>query len=194
MGQTTIPAVVRDAAAKFGSAEALVDGPVRLGYDELLERVRTVARAFAAGGVGPGDRVAINLPNTHHWVLSALGALYAGATLIPVNTRFTAPETGDLLARGRVKALVGAADFLRDAHFELVGVLEDLAEDWRRAFPVVAVLASEDQHLDLRRSSGRGRRGRRLLRGDHRCRHANQEQKRKHSLFHGSNLRKGKRV
>ncbi|WP_290053797.1 FadD3 family acyl-CoA ligase [Amycolatopsis solani] len=112
MGTTTIPAVVRDAAAKFGSAEALVDGGLRLGFDQLLERVQTVARAFAARGVEPGDRVAIALPNTHHWVLTALGALYAGATLIPVNTRFTAAETVDLLGRGRAKALVGAADFL----------------------------------------------------------------------------------
>ncbi|MEU4248037.1 FadD3 family acyl-CoA ligase [Amycolatopsis sp. NPDC026612] len=112
MGQTTIPAVVRDAAAKFGAAEALVDGSVRLGYDRLLERVRTVARAFAACGVQAGDRVAIALPNTHHWVLAALGALYAGATLIPVNTRFTATETVDLLVRGRATALVVAADFL----------------------------------------------------------------------------------
>lgn len=112
MGQTTIPAVVRDAAAKFGSAEALVDGSVRLGFDQLLERVQTVARAFAACGVRAGDRVAIALPNTHHWVLSALGALYAGATLIPVNTRFTAIETVDLLVRGRATALLVAADFL----------------------------------------------------------------------------------
>ncbi|MGW4063017.1 FadD3 family acyl-CoA ligase [Amycolatopsis sp. NPDC004747] len=112
MGQTTIPAVVRDAAAKFGSAEALVDGPVRLGFDQLLERVQTVARAFAAGGIQVGDRVAVALPNTHHWVVSALGALYAGAVLIPVNTRFTAVETVDLLVRGRAKALVVAADFL----------------------------------------------------------------------------------
>ncbi|NBH05779.1 FadD3 family acyl-CoA ligase [Amycolatopsis sp. SID8362] len=112
MGRTTIPAVVRDAAAKFGSAEALVDGGLRLGYDQLLERVQTVARAFLARGVEPGDRVAITLPNTHHWVLTALGALYAGATLIPVNTRFTAAETVDLLVRGRAKALVVAADFL----------------------------------------------------------------------------------
>ncbi|GAB3148577.1 FadD3 family acyl-CoA ligase [Amycolatopsis sp. NPDC004378] len=112
MGQTTIPAVVRDAAAKFGTAEALVDGGVRLGFGALLERVQTVARAFAARGVAPGDRVAINLPNTHHWVLTALGALYAGATLVPVNTRFTAAETVDLLVRSRAKALVVAADFL----------------------------------------------------------------------------------
>ena len=112
MGQTTIPAVVRDAAAKFGSAEALVDGELRLGFAQLLERVQVVARAFVARGVEPGDRVAITLPNTHHWVLTALGALYAGATLVPVNTRFTAAETVDLLVRGRARALVVAADFL----------------------------------------------------------------------------------
>jgi acyl-CoA synthetase (AMP-forming)/AMP-acid ligase II len=112
VGQTTIPAVVRDAAAKFGSAEALVDGSVRIGYDQLLERVQTVARAFAACGVQAGDRVAVALPNTHHWVFAALGALYAGAALIPVNTRFTATETVDLLVRGRATALVVAADFL----------------------------------------------------------------------------------
>ncbi|WP_020419908.1 FadD3 family acyl-CoA ligase [Amycolatopsis sp. ATCC 39116] len=112
MGQTTIPAVVRDAAAKFGSSEALVDGGVRLDFRQLLERVQVVAGAFAARGIQPGDRVAINLPNTHHWVLSALGALYTGAVLVPVNTRFTAAETVDLLVRSRAKALVVAADFL----------------------------------------------------------------------------------
>ncbi|MFI5585856.1 FadD3 family acyl-CoA ligase [Amycolatopsis sp. NPDC051758] len=121
MGQTTIPAVVRDAAAKFGSAEALVDGELRLGFRTLLERVQVVARAFVARGVEPGDRVAITLPNTHHWVLTALGALYAGATLIPVNTRFTAAETVDLLVRGRARALVVAADFLgADRHAAIV--------------------------------------------------------------------------
>ncbi|WP_410671767.1 FadD3 family acyl-CoA ligase [Amycolatopsis sp. cmx-4-68] len=127
MGQTTIPAVVRDAAAKFGSAEALVDGGIRLGFGDLLERVRLVARAFAACGVQPGDRVAVTLPNTHHWVLTALGALYTGATLVPVNTRFTAPETVDLLVRSRAKALVVAADFLgADRHAALVATGADL--------------------------------------------------------------------
>jgi acyl-CoA synthetase (AMP-forming)/AMP-acid ligase II len=129
VGQTTIPAVVRDAAAKFGSAEALVDGSLRLGFDDLLERVQAVARAFVARGVQPGDRVAINLPNTHHWVLTALGALYAGATLVPVNTRFTAAETVDLLVRGRAKALVVAADFLgTDRHAAIVATGTDLPD------------------------------------------------------------------
>jgi acyl-CoA synthetase (AMP-forming)/AMP-acid ligase II len=129
VGQTTIPAVVRDAAAKFGSSEALVDGDLRLGFDALLKRVQTVARAFVAHGVRAGDRVAIVLPNTHHWVLTALGALYAGATLVPVNTRFTAAETVDLLVRSRAKALVVAADFLgADRHAAIVATGAELPD------------------------------------------------------------------
>ncbi|WP_255826642.1 FadD3 family acyl-CoA ligase [Amycolatopsis sp. GM8] len=112
MEQDTIPAAIRVAAVRFGTSEALVDGPVRLDFATLLQRVREVARAFAACGVQPGDRVAVNLPNTRYWVLSALGALYAGATLVPVNTRFTGPETVDLLRRSRARALVVAGDFL----------------------------------------------------------------------------------
>jgi acyl-CoA synthetase (AMP-forming)/AMP-acid ligase II len=117
MGQTTIPAAVRAAAARFGASEALVDGALRLDFAGLLERVQSVARAFVARGVRPGDRVAVNLPNTSHWVLAALGASYAGATLVPVNTRFTGAETVDLLVRGRARALVVAADFLGTDRF-----------------------------------------------------------------------------
>ncbi|MBK1785927.1 FadD3 family acyl-CoA ligase [Prauserella cavernicola] len=111
-GAETIPGALRSAAERFGSREAVVDGSVRLTYADLLERVRTMARAFAAEGVRPGDRVAINSPNTHHWVVAALGAHYAGATLVPVNTRFTGTESVDLLRRSRARALVVAGDFL----------------------------------------------------------------------------------
>jgi HIP---CoA ligase len=116
----TIPAAVEDAARRFGDAEALVDGPVRMGWRDLNDQVRAVAGMFARGGVGPGDRVAICAPNTHHWVLTALGALCAGATLVPVNTRFTATETADVLDRTHARALVVADDFLgRDRLAEL---------------------------------------------------------------------------
>jgi HIP---CoA ligase len=118
----TIPAAVEEAARRFGDAEALVDGPVRMSWRDLHQQVRGVAGRFAAGGVRPGDRVAICAPNTHHWVLTALGALSAGATLVPVNTRFTATETADILTRVQAKALVIADDFLgRDRLAELRG-------------------------------------------------------------------------
>jgi HIP---CoA ligase len=116
----TIPAAVEEAASRFGAAEALVDGPVRLSWRELHEQVSSVAGAFVEGGVKPGDRVAICAPNTHHWVLMALGALSAGATLVPINTRFTAAETADVLDRTHARALVVADTFLgRDRLAEL---------------------------------------------------------------------------
>jgi acyl-CoA synthetase (AMP-forming)/AMP-acid ligase II len=109
----TIPGAVASAAREFGDAPALVEpaGP-RLSYRELHERVRVVARALIAEGVAPGDTVAIWSPNTYHWVLAALGALYAGARLVPVNTRFTGPEALDVIGRSRARALIVAGRFL----------------------------------------------------------------------------------
>ena len=116
----TIPAAVEEAARRFGAAEALVDGPVRMSWRELHEQVCGAGKVFVEGGVRPGDRVAICAPNTHHWVLMALGALTAGATLVPVNTRFTAVETADILDRTHAKAFVVADEFLgRDRLAEL---------------------------------------------------------------------------
>jgi acyl-CoA synthetase (AMP-forming)/AMP-acid ligase II len=111
--ELTIPAAVASAARDFGDATALAEpGGPQLSYRELHEQVAGVASAFIAGGVAPGDRVAIWSPNTHHWVLAALGALYAGATLVPVNTRFTGPEALDVVSRSGARALIVAGRFL----------------------------------------------------------------------------------
>jgi len=119
--ETTIPAAVRAAAGKFGDAAAVAEpgGPV-LSYRDLHDRVRDTARALIASGIEPGDRVAIWSPNTHHWVLAGLGALYAGATLVPVNARFTGPEALDVISRSNARALLVAGPFLgADRHAQL---------------------------------------------------------------------------
>ena len=113
MEPATIPAAVAHAAWAFAGQPALAEpGGPRLTYGELHERVVTVARALIAGGVAAGDRVAIWSPNTHHWVLGALGALHAGAALVPVSTRFTGPEALDVIARSGARALIVAGPFL----------------------------------------------------------------------------------
>ena len=60
----------------------------------------------------PGERVAIWSPNTHHWVVGALGVLYAGATLVPVSTRFTGHEALDVISRSGARGLIVAGPFL----------------------------------------------------------------------------------
>jgi acyl-CoA synthetase (AMP-forming)/AMP-acid ligase II len=109
----TIPAAVRAAAETFGDAVAVAEpGGPTLSYRDLHEHVRQAATALIANGIEPGDRVAIWSPNTHHWVIAGLGALCAGATLVPVNTRFTGPEALDIIARSGARVLFVARPFL----------------------------------------------------------------------------------
>ncbi|MCW2497023.1 FadD3 family acyl-CoA ligase [Jatrophihabitans sp.] len=112
MALSTVPQALSDAAATHPEAEAVADGPVRLTFAELLDQVRTAARFYLAQGVQPGEHVAVWAPNTYRWVIAALGVHYAGATLVPINTRYTAHEALDILERTRAAALVVAGPFL----------------------------------------------------------------------------------
>ncbi len=109
----TIPAAMDRAASRFGDQIAIAEpaGP-RLSYREMHDRATGIAAALAAAGIDAGDRVAIWSPNTHHWVLAALGALSAGATLVPVSTRFTGPEALDVIGRSGATALFVAGPFV----------------------------------------------------------------------------------
>jgi len=120
----SIPAAVDAASEEYGDAIAVAEpgGPV-LSYRDLRTGVRGVAGALIANGVEPGDRVAIWSPNTHHWVLAALGSLYAGATLVPVNTRYTGHEALDVIARTKARALFVAGPFLGADRLELLTAL-----------------------------------------------------------------------
>jgi HIP---CoA ligase len=109
----TIPAALLRAAREFGASAAIADpdGPW-LSYAGLAERAGEVARALIAEGIAAGDRVALWCPNGPEWVLAALGSLSAGATLVPVSTRFTGAEALDVISRSGARALFVADDFL----------------------------------------------------------------------------------
>ncbi|MEU6991463.1 FadD3 family acyl-CoA ligase [Streptomyces sp. NPDC046465] len=108
----SIPGLVRAAAERYGPREAVVEGRTRVSYRELGERVERAAAACVANGVEPGDRVAVWAPNTLDWIVSALGAVSAGAVLVPLNTRFKGAEAAYVLARSRAKLLFITGTFL----------------------------------------------------------------------------------
>ena len=108
----SIPALLVAAAERYGDGIAVVDGPVRLSYAELLEAAHTFGAALVADGVEPGDRVAIWAFNSAEWIVAVLGLFAAGAVLVPVNTRFKGVEAADILSRSGVKLLVTVTDFL----------------------------------------------------------------------------------
>jgi HIP---CoA ligase len=107
-----IPRMVLSGADRFGDAEAVVDGPLRLTFAELAGRVRVAAGAFASAGIGKGDRAAIWAPNSAEWIVAAFGLLTAGGVLVPVSTRFKADEAADVIQRSGAKAVLVERGFL----------------------------------------------------------------------------------
>jgi HIP---CoA ligase len=104
--------MVLSAADRFGDAEAVVDGPLRLTFAEVVDRIRCAAGAFAEFGIGKGDRVALWAPNSAEWIIAAFGLQTAGGVLVPVNTRYKTEEAADIIARSGAKAVLIQKGFL----------------------------------------------------------------------------------
>jgi acyl-CoA synthetase (AMP-forming)/AMP-acid ligase II len=155
----TIPGLVEDAAARFGQREALVDlhGPdgtiTRLTFDELAEGVATATRAIVANGIDRGDRVAIWAPNCAEWVLAALGAVGAGALLVPLNTRFKGAEAAYVLRESGARILFTVEGFLGNDYPQM---LDEAAADGDKMPDLerVVVLRTGDGERPTRTSRG----------------------------------------
>ena len=108
----TTPAVLDRMALDLADHAALVTDDRSFTFAELRDEVRHTAAAIAGLGVNPGDRVALWSPNTWHWVVACLAIQYAGAVLVPLNTRYTAREAADILGRTRAPLLIAMGRFL----------------------------------------------------------------------------------
>ena len=68
------------------------DADVRLSHAELAELVDALAGKLQAAGVGPGDRVAVVLPNGVELVAILFALASLGAATVPLNPAYTEPE------------------------------------------------------------------------------------------------------
>jgi long-chain acyl-CoA synthetase len=102
---------LRDATITFKSNEALIEAERhrengRWTYRELREAAERFAALLQGQGFAPGDRCAIVMQNQSKWIMSGLGALWAGATLVPIDYKLTAKEQLELVAHCRPRVLV----------------------------------------------------------------------------------------
>jgi len=108
----TVPAALDRYARRLPDHPALITEERSFSATALRDEVHRAAAALIALGVQPGDRVAIWSPNTWHWVIACLAIHHAGAAMVPVNTRYTAEEAADILARTRAPVLFAMGRFL----------------------------------------------------------------------------------
>jgi len=97
---------------------ALVCGAERIGHDDLWERVARLSHGLAARGIGPGDPVALLLPNTPAFAIGFLALAQLGATVVPLNPQFKRAELEFCFCDAGVRAVI--ADEL-----EIAQLIED---------------------------------------------------------------------
>jgi acyl-CoA synthetase (AMP-forming)/AMP-acid ligase II len=147
--------MVLSAADRFGDADAVVEGPLRLSFTEVVERIRCAAGAFAGLGVDKGERVAIWAPNSAEWMIAAFGLLTAGGVLVPVNTRFKAEEAADVIRRSGAKAVLVQKGFLGQDYAAPAGIpVIDLKSDFLGSGKPITRDVSGDDISDIIFTSG----------------------------------------
>jgi fatty-acyl-CoA synthase len=90
---------------------AIIHGARRIPYREYQARVRRLASALAARGIGEGDTVAAVLPNVPAMLEAHEAVPQLGAVLNAINTRLDARTIAYILGHGEAKALIADREF-----------------------------------------------------------------------------------
>ncbi|MET0987608.1 MAG: long-chain fatty acid--CoA ligase [Steroidobacteraceae bacterium] len=78
-------------------------------YGDMQRRIERLSAVFAAGGLGPGDRVAYLGLNHSIVVLALFAAARLGAILVPINFRLTRPEVTAIIEDAGAHTVVADA-------------------------------------------------------------------------------------
>lgn len=126
----TLTELIESTAARRPDAPALPG----LSWAEAAALIRCIAGGLARQGIGPGDRVALFLPNRAEMLLLLFALARRGACAVLLNTRFRAAEVGPLLARAKPCAIAIARDF---AAVDAAAILADVAPSQRASLRFV---------------------------------------------------------
>ena len=98
--------------------------PVRLSYQQLADKVALAAGGLRGLGVGPGDVVALQLPNWWEFVVTALACGRIGAVVNPLMPIFRERELAFMLGFAEAKVLVVPASFRNFDHAAMAESLQ----------------------------------------------------------------------
>lgn len=134
-------------ADRTPEATALVDGPVRMTYAEMIARADAAATRLAGLGLEPGHRLVMQLPNGWEFVVLTLACLRAGVAPVMALPGHRRHEL-EYLANHAEASAIAVPDVLRDFDHQ------QLALDLRGVVPslqtVLVAGSATDGALDLR--------------------------------------------
>lgn len=123
---TDVWSLIAEIAEETPAAPAFIHGERALAFAELTDAAARVAQGLADLGVGPGDRVALWLPNVPAYPILYFACARLGAIAVAVNTRYRAVEVADIVGRSGAKVLACAPGFRR---IDFLSILADIEPD-----------------------------------------------------------------
>src|SRR5262245_21722358 len=96
----------------YPEREAVVDGDLRLSYEDFFARCDRWSAALLTLGLKQGDRVAYIAPNTHAMLESFYAVPQLGAVLVPINYRLTPNDFVYLINHSGAQIVCAHSDYL----------------------------------------------------------------------------------
>ena len=96
----------------YPEREAVVDGDLRLTYEQFFDRCDRWSAALVQLGIKKGDRVAYIAPNTHAMLECFYAVPQIGAVLVPINYRLTAEDFAYLINHSGARVVCAHSDYL----------------------------------------------------------------------------------
>ena len=91
---------------------ALIDDVGSLTYGEMADQIRACAAGLRKLGLKREERVLLLMQDSTDWVVSFLGALYAGVVPVAVNTLLTADDYAFMINNSRAQAALVSSSLL----------------------------------------------------------------------------------
>jgi fatty-acyl-CoA synthase len=150
----------RRARKLYSEREAVIDGDLRLTYEQFFDRCDRWSSALVALGVKPGDRVAYIAPNTHSMLESFYAVPQIGAISVPLNYRLTPNDFVYLINHSGSRIVCVHSDFLdavESVRSELPNVtsfvaLEGKKDGWLDYETLLANASSEFKPVNISES------------------------------------------
>jgi long-chain acyl-CoA synthetase len=147
-GAKTLASMLLEAGDRYDGAALRYndnDRWVDMSYEDLITAAREIAGGLIAEGVEPGDRVAIFSNTRPEWTLADLGAILAGAAVVPIYQTASAEEARHVLGDSEAKIV-----FVENE--ELLKTAREAAKELDEVGPYVVL---DDRDLDVLRKKGR---------------------------------------
>jgi fatty-acyl-CoA synthase len=120
----TLPTVIDELAATRDAAPALLSERECLSYRALAQRANRYARWALERGIGPGEAVALLMPNRPDYLAAWLGVTRVGGVVALLNTHLTGPSLAHCLDLVGPRHIIAAAELIDPLTTALRGLRE----------------------------------------------------------------------